>query len=140
MKIVNLAELSIMPNGTVFSEINDPHFYKGIIGDMNIDGLNVMCGHDDRWCPVESGKFNGVLHMLNYVSLCKDSNGNIDIEGDYTFDEFAATDTTEYDYDKNAMFVVYDKTDVIEIINVLQWALTGCESKLLVRGEFADYD
>lgn len=140
MEIVNLEELSRMPNGTVFSKINDPLFYKGIIGDMGIDGLNIMCGHDDKWFPVESGTFNGILHMLNYVSLYKDSNDNIDIKGDYTFNEFAVTDTAKHDYDKNIMFVVYDKTDVIEIINVLQWALTGCESKLLVRGEFADYE
>lgn len=138
MRIVNLEELGKMPNGTVFSEVNSTLFNKGIVGDMEIDGLNIMCGHDDKWNPVESGRFNGVLHMLNYVSLNKDSKGNTYIDSDYAFNEYAVTDTTGIDYDEDSMFVVYDKTDVIEIINVLQWALTGCESELLVRSEFID--
>lgn len=138
MRIVNLEELSKMPNGTVFSKINDPSFYKGVEGDMDIDGLNIMCGHDDKWCPIESGKFNGVLHMLNYVPLYRDSHNKVKIESDFIFGDntvadYAITDTAKHDYDKNDMFVIYDKTDVIEIINVLQWALTGCESELLVR-------
>ena len=140
MKVVNLEELSRMPNGTVFSKITDESFYKGIIGDMDIDGLNVMCGHDETWCPINSGKFNGILHMLNYVPLYRESDGSVDIDGDYEFTDYAITDTAKHDYDKNDMFVIYDKTDVIEIINVFQWALTGCESELLVRSEFVfDY-
>lgn len=68
MKIINGKELGFMPDGTVFSDIIDKHFDpNGVNGDMNINGLNIMCGHDDTWCPVESGKFNGVLHMLGYV-------------------------------------------------------------------------
>ena len=136
MKVVNLEELSRMPNGTVFSRIIDEHFYRGIMGDMAIDGLNIMCGHDDMCCPVKSGKFNGVLHMLNYVPLYRELDGSVDIDGDYEFIDYAITDTARHDYDKNDMFVVYDNTDIIEIINVLQWALTGCKSELLVRSEF----
>ena len=139
MKVVNLEELSRMPNGTVFSEINDPSFYKGAIGDISIDGLSIMCGHDDKWCPVKSGNFCGVLHMLSYVPLRRDSKGNAYIEGDYPFNDYGITDTAKCDYEESDMFVVYDKTDVIEIINTLQWALTGCESELLVRSEFIDY-
>lgn len=140
MKIVDLKELSRMPNGTVFSQINSKYCKKYRAGDFDIDGLNIMCGHDDKYCPVESGRFNGVLHMLNYVPVRKGLDDKWYLESDYSFADYGATDTVDYDYDKDDMFVVYDKTDVVEIINVLQWALTGCESDLLVRSEFVDYD
>lgn len=137
MKVVNLEELSRMPNGTVFSEI-DPRFHREFgAGDFDICGLNVMCGHS-KYSTEESGFFNGVLHMLNYVSVRRDSNGKLYLDSDYNFDEFNITDTAKCDYDKDAVFVVYDKTDVIEIINILQWALTDCKSDLLVRSEFVN--
>lgn len=135
MKIVNLEELSIMPNGTVFSKI-DNNIHKFMAGDFNVDGLNIMCGHNRH---LKDNEFNGVMHLCNYVSICKDENGNVDIESDYSFDDYNVTDTTKCDYEKSDMFVVYDKTDVIELINVLQWALSGCESELLVRSEFVEY-
>ena len=70
MKIINGKELGFMPNGTVFSEIIDAEFdledaKYGI--DATINGLNIMCGHDDYF-PPSSGKFNGVVHMLDHVS------------------------------------------------------------------------
>lgn len=140
MKIVGIKELSKMPNGTVFSEI-DPRMHKQYgAGDFDICGLNIMCGHDDKYCPVESGRFNGVLHMLNYVSVRRNSDGTLSLDSEFGYDDYAVTDTVDYDYDKDAQFVVYDNTDVIEIINVLSWALTGCESRLLVRGEFYERD
>ena len=135
MKIVNLEELSRMPNGTVFSEIDPRCHRRGGAGDFNICGLNIMCGHDDC-SPVSDGFFNGVLHMLNYVSVRRGSNGKLYL--DCSYDDFVITDTAKCDYDKDAVFVVYDKTDVIEIINALQWALTDCKSDLLVRSSFAD--
>ena len=56
-----------MPDGTVFSDIVDSYFDpNGTNGDMTINGINIMCGHGE-WCPVESGRFNGVLHMLSYI-------------------------------------------------------------------------
>lgn len=68
MKIINGKELAHMPNGTVFSDIDDKNFDpNGSNGDMFIRGINIMCGHNDTNCTVESGQFNGVLHMLNYV-------------------------------------------------------------------------
>lgn len=140
MKIVNLEELSRMPNGTVYSEIDPRCHRRGGAGDFDLCGLEIMCGHDNKYSTKESGFFNGVLPMLNYVSVRRDLNGKLYLDSDYNFNEYSVTDTAKCDYDKDAMFVVYDKTDVIEIINVLQWALTGCESELLVRSEFVDYE
>lgn len=137
MKIVNLEELSRMPNGTVYSEIDPRCHRRGGSGDFDICGLDVMCGHSD-YSPVSDGFFNGVLHMLNYVSVRRNLNGELYLDSNHSYDEYDITDTAKCDYDKDAMFVVYDKTDVIEIINVLQWALTDCKSDLLVRSSFDD--
>lgn len=138
MKIVNLEELSRMPNGTVYSEIDPRCHRRGGEGDFDLCGLEIMCGHNSRYSTEESGFFNGVLHMLNYVSVRRDSNGKLYLDSDYNFQEYIITDTAKCDYDTDSMFVVYDKTDVIEIINALQWALTDCKSELLVRSEFID--
>ncbi len=126
MRIVNLEELSKLPNGTVFSEITNPYFYKGGGGDMEIDGLNIMCGHS------EDGYFNGVMHFLNYVSVRHEKQSG-DAYLEYDVNVYSICDTAKCDYEPETMFVVYDETDIVEMINVLQWALTGCESELLVR-------
>jgi hypothetical protein len=126
MRLVNREELGRQPNGTVFSEITDENFYRGIIGDMDIDQLTVICGHNE-----EFEFFDGTVGLPKYISISRE-NGIRDL--DYTFDEYVSTDNSLYDYDENSMFIVYDKTDIVEIINVLQWALSGCKSKLFTRG------
>lgn len=121
MKIINGKQLGYMPDGTVFSDIRDNHFDpNGANGDMTINGLNIMCGHG-KWCPVESGRFNGVLHMLGYVS-CHGIYAD-----EYDDDDWSAiTDTDSNDYDENDWVVIYEKNDVENIIKNLQWALNGC--------------
>ena len=129
MRIVNLEELSRLPNGTVFSEVVSPYFYKGGGGDMTIDGLNIMCGQSDH---SSDGLFNGVLHFLNYVTINrKKPNNEACLEDDHP--SYGVCDTAKCDYETETIFVVYDETDIIEMINVLQWALTGCRSELFVR-------
>jgi hypothetical protein len=128
MRIVNLEELSKLPNGTVFSEVTCPYFYKGGGGDMTIDGLNIMCGHSD------DGYFNGVMHFLNYVTINREKpNNEAYLECDIP--SYIVCDTAKCDYEPETVFVVYDETDVIEMINVLQWALTGCKSELFTRDQ-----
>lgn len=121
MKIINGKQLGFMPDGTVFSDIRDDHFDpNGANGDMTINGLNIMCGHG-KWCPVESGRFNGVLHMLGYVS-CYGTYAD-----EYDDDDWSTiTDTDSNDYDEDDWVVVYEKNDVENIIKNLQWALNGC--------------
>lgn len=125
MKIVNREELGRMKNGTVFSEITDKNFYNGISGDMDIEQLSVICGHGNNF-------FNGVVGLPSSISISRGENNTPIL--DYTFEDYDSTDTSTYDYDENAMFVIYDKTDIVEMINVLQWALSGCEAELLTRG------
>lgn len=123
MKIINGKQLGFMPNGTVFSNIIDSYFEPdGANGDMNINGLNIMCGHGN-YCPVESGRFNGVLHMLGYVP-CYGTYVEYD-EDDWD----SITDTDSNDYDENDWVVVYEKKDIEKIIENLQWALNGCKDK-----------
>ena len=128
MKIINGKQLGFMPDGTVFSDIVDSHFDpNGANGDMTINGINIMCGHGE-WCPVESGRFNGVLHMLNYIPCTGtyvdtyNENGKVD-------EDFwdTATDTDSNDYTENDWVVVYEKEEVEKIIENLQWALNGCK-------------
>lgn len=117
MKIISQKELGYMPNGTVYSEITDPNF-KIYNGDAEIRGLHIICGHDNAgYFSAEGGHFNGVLHMLEYVT-------HSGTECLMDADEWdTATDTTEFDYDKDKYFVVYSSDDIKAIINNLQWAL-----------------
>ena len=46
------------------------------------------------------------------------------------FVNWATTDATIGDYDKDQKFVVFSKTEVQHMINILMWALSGCESNL----------
>jgi hypothetical protein len=110
----------------VFSEITDENFYHGTIGDLEIGQLTVICGYSEEY-----GFFNGTVSLPEYISISRE-NGIRDL--DYTFDEYVSTDNSLYDYDENSMFIVYDEADIVEIINVLQWALCGCKSKLFTRG------
>lgn len=122
MKIINGKQLGFMPDGTVFSDITDKHFDPNEAnGDMTINGLNIMCGHG-KHCPVESGRFNGVLHMLSCVS-CYGT-----YVDEYDDDDWSCiTDTDSNDYTENDWVVVYEKKDVENIIKNLQWALDGCK-------------
>ena len=128
MKIINGKQLGYMPNGTVFSDIVDDHFDpNGRNGDMTINGLHIMCGHDEKWFPLNSGKFNGILHMLNYVpctgtyvNTVNDENGVDALYWD------TMTDTDYNDYTANDWVVVYEKAEVEKIIENLQWALNEC--------------
>ena len=123
MKIINGKELGFMPNGTVFSDIIDKEFVPtnakyGL--DATINGLHILCGHDEYF-PESSGKFNGVLHMLDTVRCF-----NTDVAAD-GHDWDAIYDTDFNDYDENNYVVVYEKEEDENIIKQLQWALNGCE-------------
>ena len=125
MKIINGKELANMPNGTVYSDIIDDYFDpNGANGDMTINGLNIMDGHDDKYCPVGSGFFNGVLHMLNYVTCTKTCVNEYDRDFGNTL-----TDTDQNDYTEDDWVVVYEREEIEKIIENLQWALRGCKDE-----------
>ena len=121
MKIINGKELGFMPNGTVFSDIVDKSFAPSGLNyglDATINGLHILCGHDSYFTQ-ETGKFNGVLHMLDYVSCF-----NKDITEQPDWDTL--TDTDSNDYTEDEYVVVYEKEEIEKIIENLQWALNGC--------------
>ena len=125
MKIINGKELAHMPNGTVFSDIRDPYFDpNGSNGDMTINGLSIMCGHDSYFTP-ESGMFNGCIHMLKYVS-CHGT--KVEDRDDYDkCNQFTdIIDTDMNDYTEDDWVVVFDEHEIKKIIENLQWALKGC--------------
>ena len=123
MKIINGKQLAHMPNGTVFSDITDRDFDpNGAYGDMIINGLNIMCGHDNYFTP-ESGNFNGVLPMLQDVPCYKTEIACLDKENIYT----DVYDIDMNDYTENDWVVVFEREEVERIIENLQWALDGCK-------------
>lgn len=131
MKIINGKELAHMPNGTVFSDIDDKNFDPNDVnGDMFVRGINIMCGHNDTNCTVESGRFNGVLHMINYIPC---SGTYVDTYNDESgVDDLywnTITDTDSNDYDEDDWVVVYEKEEVEKMIENLQWALNGCKEE-----------
>lgn len=133
MKIINGKQLGYMPNGTVFSDMDASLFNKYYgNGSIPLQGLHIMCGHNDSWFPVESGMFNGVLHMVDYVH-CLD--GRIvydfnDPNGGNPEDYWdTITDTDFNDYNENDLVLVYEKEDVEKLIENLQWALNECKEK-----------
>ena len=132
MKIISQKELGHMPNGTVFSRITDPLFYKGTNGDMEINGLNIICGHDedDIYSSSESGHFHACVHMLEFVTHHNKVCDNEDYDEDYWF---TTIDTCEYDYEKDEYFVIYSQDEVKAIIRNLEWALNGCEGEQIER-------
>ena len=124
MKVVNGKDIGKYPNGTVFAVINDP-YYPEYSGDMNINGLNIICGSDGN------GHFNGVCHLLNNVDVC---DTYIDEDNTNQF-WYIPTDTTEYDYYADDWLVVFEKKDIEKIITSLIWAYRGTEDDLDERGE-----
>ena len=131
MKIINGKQLAHMPNGTVFSDITDSNFEPdGNNGDMTINGLHIMCGHDesDDYWSTKGGHFNGVLHMLDYVTCYETTPED---GGFFDEEEWNSTiDTDNNDYDENDWVVVYDENEVMAIIRNLCWALNGCKLRI----------
>jgi hypothetical protein len=123
MRIINGKQLGYMPDGTVFSDIKDKDFNPDdYYGAAYINGIHIMCGHGN-YCPIESGEFNGVMHMLDYVPVIDHL---IDIDNLRDDEWNCITDTDSNDYTENDWVVVYDRKEVEMIIDNLQWALRGC--------------
>lgn len=122
MKIINGKQLGYMPNGTVFSDIESRFDPNDTNGDMDINGLNILAGHDNsEYFSQKSGRFHGVLHMLGYVSCC---GTEVDEKNPDDWDDL--TDTDSNDYTEDDWVIVYEKWEIEKIIKNLQWALKGC--------------
>lgn len=120
MKIIKGRDLKYEPNGTVYSDITDKYFDpNGVNGDMEINGLHILVGHDDKYNPIGEG-FNGVFHMLDYVT-CRGTK----VEKYHPFAlSNGCTDTAMCDFEEDEYVVVYTKEEIWSLINTLTWSLT----------------
>lgn len=98
MKIVSRNELAKMPNGTVFSSFDG----------YNIEGFEIITGS-------YGNGFNGTLNL--------EPSFNWDSNLQERITNWATVDTTDYDFDDDAKFVVYSKKEIQEIIQWLKWAI-----------------
>lgn len=108
MDIINRDQLSNMPDGTVFMKYS-PDYIDGRIRIITGKYTNKL-------------GFNGVLYLEPNFQF---STGDPDTDGE-RITNWCSTDETEYDYDENQLFVVFSKTEVRYMINILMWALSGC--------------
>lgn len=104
MRIVSKNELGKMPNGTVFTMYtpmilyNDIHILTGSRGD---------------------GSWNGELTLFPFI--------DDKLEGDNILEcNWSTDDTASCDYDEDQLFAVFSKSEVMQMINALTWAVTEC--------------
>lgn len=110
MQILTKAEFLHCPNGTVFAEWV-PSVFKSQI--------KIKTGYYDEsdYPDVNGPHWNGELSLEPFV---EQSYG-----GAYT--SWCTIDNADADYDENQLFAVFSKSEVMQLINCLTWALTGCE-------------
>lgn len=105
MNIVTKDELCKYPNGTVFMEY---------IPDMTDGRVHIMTGSNgkDTW--------NGEITLDPIWKYDKEDPRII-----YT--NWCTIDTAYCDYDSEQKFIVFSKEEVANMINILTWALSGCD-------------
>lgn len=117
MKIVNKDEFRKLSKGTVYS-LFSPNI---INGDLHIKGQTFV----DK---------DGLMDMAFELPLyhdfdCGDPNGEIYSEKNlYEYDYCSVlswTDTNMIDYDDNQLFAIYNKEEVLELIQELIKAISG---------------
>lgn len=112
MKIINLDQLNHMPNGTVFSERAD--FIENVV---------IMTGHR-RYCLHGEPYFNGVQGL--HPEFETDDGWRPDglKAGDEIPADWATVDTCTADFNSDQEFIVLNRSEVQELIDMLQMALT----------------
>ena len=104
MKIVTLDELRAMPDGIIFQEY-EPETLKGPL-TMKLCTINFSVDNKPGWSAelsLEPG-----LHQYELGSDKKTRWTN-----------FATDDSCWFDYDKETLFAVYDKNELLTMINIL---------------------
>lgn len=111
MRIVNKKEMLEMPVGTVF--VN--YVPSMITGEVRI--------------KTDYHKYNGNPTWNGELNISPFFKHDIDDEN-HCYTQWATVDTSEYDYDDDQLFAVFSKTEVLQMINCLQWALADCKFHL----------
>lgn len=118
MKIVTKEEFLYYPSGTVFAEWVPSMFTSEI--KIKTGYYQTRISGDPHW--------NGELSLQPFV--------NIDEEEAWT--SWWTVDGADSDYDQNQLFAVFSTTDVMQMINCLTWALTGCDGFFNQDVSYAD--
>ena len=104
MDILTKAEFLHYPNGTVFAEWTP---------DVMTSQIKIKTGYYTDFYP----HWNGELSLEPFVEQeCGEISTN-----------WCTVDNSDADYDKDQLFAVFNKSEVMQLINCLTWALTGCE-------------
>lgn len=124
MKIVTLKELMEMPAGTVFAEYEDYDY-----GDLYI-----------KTADIEYAMFGGKKKPVRPAQMPIKPRF-YKIKGDERKDFFVTnweTDDGFPDYEDKGRFAVFNKTEIRHMINVLTWALNGCDEDINMDAWFGD--
>lgn len=119
MKIVNYDEFVRMPAGTIFAPYK-PHIFQeefGIKTNTGEEYNSPYCGK--IWC------FTGVMPLQPWL----DDYSGLLCPGTQEDASFEIYDGDQNDYDKDGMFAVLEERDIKKLIDILQWALKGCEGE-----------
>ena len=123
MKIVNYEEFIKMPAGTIFAPY-EPCIFKdefAIKTDTGEEYYNEYL-KETRWL------FNGVMPLqpwINSEHTCPDLGYHEDAS-------YEIYDGSSVDYDEKGLFAILEEQDVKKLIDILQWALKGCEDEPVV--------
>lgn len=124
MKIVNKEQMAEMPNGTVF-RLYTPN--------MLYDELYVISGHyeDDDGTPF----MNGVIPVCPFFGY--EQEGYVGRPSDTSYyTDCWSTDVSLADYDNDQLFAVFSKAEVVRMIHVLSYGLSGCEGPCVTDEDF----
>ena len=119
MRILSKKEMLETPVGTVFALYEPDILY----GDIRIKTSSYKIKRSVDDCDDEP-HWNGELLLTPACAHEKESLD--DLNRCYT--NWLSIDNADGDYDDKQLFAVFSKTEVIQMINALQWALTGCKS------------
>lgn len=125
MRIVGFREFLQLPDGTVYADF-DPMIFSGL--NVKRDSLKnsdesgrIYCNdflYDSIHCAVESDSSGQRVDMM--FDAMKDSSKSLSLDYDCT--------SRDGLYDAGHLFAVFEKQDVIGLIEKLQWALSKYEA------------
>lgn len=128
MKIVNYEEFIRMPAGTIFAPY-EPCIFKdefaiktdtGEEYEYHSEYFNTVL--EKRWI------FNGVMPLQPWLD-CEHTVPELGYQGDASYEIY---DGSSVDYDEKGMFAILEEKDVLKLIDILKWALKGCEDEPVV--------
>lgn len=128
MKIVTIEELKKMPIGTVFCEMDDWCNFRGDYRIITYKGKEDSFGAELPLYPFIDGekRFSIFERKENEEWMPGDKRHAI-LNKEFDVCEWETIDASDFEYDKEQIFAVFNEKEVKEIIDCLQWALNGCK-------------